>query len=360
MLKKPSEIKKLAMMTDIHFGKRNNSKVHNQDCLNFIRWFCDEVRRIGDVTHLAFLGDWFESRSAINIETMDYSYEGLVMLDQLDIPIFFIVGNHDLHRRTTRDVHSVRMFGELKNFTVIDKPQVIDNILFSPYLFDHEYKDLIQYNDLWAFAGHFEFQNFFVTGYNTILEHGPDHKLFPGPNQIFSGHFHKRQAKDNVVYIGNTFPMDFGDAGDFQRGMCVYEVLENVVSFIDWEACPKYLKVNLSDVMANNWAPVSGMKVKCVIDIDLAYSEAQELRDAMVSTYDLRDFILEEDREAKQGLLEGDNAKVSENLDGGATIDELVVAALSGMKDDKTLKNIDVNMLIELYKLLPSDAGTDE
>jgi DNA repair exonuclease SbcCD nuclease subunit len=359
MLKKPEFIKKLAMLTDIHFGKRNNSRVHNQDCLNVIDWFCEQVRKDGSVTHIAFLGDWFESRAAINIETMDFSYQGLKKLDSLGIPIFFIVGNHDLHRRTTRDVHSVRMFNELKNFTVIDTPQVIDNILFSPYLFNHEYKDLIQYNDLWAFAGHFEFQHFYVTGYNTILEHGPDHKLFPGPKKIFAGHFHKRQSKDNVVYIGNTFPMDFGDSGDFARGMAIYEVLEDNLTFIDWEDCPKYLKVNLSDVMSGNWKPLKDMKVKCVIDIDLAYSEAQELRDAMVAAYDLRDFVLEEDREAKQGLLEGDNGSVVES-DSGASIDDLVVTALAGMKEDKTLKNIDVNMLIELYKLLPTDAATDE
>lgn len=360
MLKKPIEVKKVAMFTDIHWGRRSNSRIHNEDCLKFINWFCDQVRADTSITHIAFLGDWFESRSAINIETLDYSRKGIVKLDELNLPIFFIVGNHDLHRRTTRDVHSVKIFEELKNFTVIDKPIVIDNLLFSPFLFESEYKDLIQHNDLHAWFGHFEFQSFYITGYNTIMEHGPDHKLFPGPKQIFSGHFHKRQAKDNIVYIGNAFPADFGDAGDYQRGMCVYETLQNKVTFTDWLECPKYLKVNLSDVMSEKWKPLKDMKVKCVIDIDLAYSEAQELREAMVTAHRLRDFILEEDREAKQGLLEGDNAKVTENVEGGATIDELVISALSSMQGDKSLKNIDVDLLIELYKLLPSDMGTDE
>jgi hypothetical protein len=51
------------------------------------------------------------------------------------------------------------------------------------------------------------------------------------------------------------------------------------------------------------------MKVKCTIDANVGYQEASELRDAMISAYDLRDFVLEEDRAAKQGLLEGQVAK---------------------------------------------------
>lgn len=355
MLKQPKEILKLAICSDCHHGRRNNSKIHNQDIVNYFSWFCEQVKNEGDVTHIAFLGDWFESRSAINIETLEYSYQNLQQLDSLGLPIFFIVGNHDLHRRTTRDVHSVRMFNELKNFTVIDKPTVIDNILFSPYLFNHEYKDLIQYNDLWAFAGHFEFQNFFITGYNTIMEHGPDHKLFPGPKRIFSGHFHKRQAQDNVIFVGNIFGMDFGDAGDFERGMCFYDTLNDKVEFKNWEEAPTFLKVTLSNVLKNKWSTRKDMKVKCIIDQDVSYTEAQELREAMIEAHQLRDFVLEENREVKQGLLEGDNVKVTEHAD-GESVDELVVKALTNITDTN-IKNIDPSLLVDIYKNLPIDLG---
>lgn len=346
----PINFKKIGMMTDIHFGRRSNSKVHNQDCLDHISWFCDKITKAGDYSHIAFLGDWFESRSAINIETMEYSYEGLKMLNSLSIPIYFIVGNHDLHRRTTRDVHSVRMFQEMSNIIVIDKPTVVDNLLFSPFLFEPEYGGLIQHNDLYAFLGHFEFKNFVITGYNTLMEHGPDHKLFNGPKKIFSGHFHKRQVCDNVVYIGNAFPMDFGDAGDYERGMCTYYVKEDRVEFDNWDECPSYLKTSLSAVIADNWKPKPKMKVKCVIDVHLDYSAAQELRDVMISAYQLRDFILEEDRAAKQGILEGDSAKVTEDIGVDfSSIDDMVIKQLESAKDDKSLK-VDVATLVELYK----------
>lgn len=350
--KLPETIKKIAMFTDIHWGRRSNSKVHNQDCIDFVDWFCLQVQADSSITHIAFLGDWFESRSAINIETMEYSRKGICKLDSLGIPILFIVGNHDLHRRTTREIHSVKIFEELTNLTVIDSPTIIDDLLFCPFMFDHEYPELLKYNHLWAWLGHFEFKNFVITGYNTVMDHGPDHKIFSGPKKIFSGHFHKRQAQDNVRYIGNVFPADFGDAGDINRGMCTYHVKEDKIEFKDWDVCPTYYKTKLSDVIDNKWTPLNKMKVKCIVDVDISYQDAQDLREAMIETYQLRDFILEEDRETKQGVLEGDNVTVTDSMLDFTGIDDLVINQLELLKGDPKIK-IDPSVLIEIYKDLP-------
>lgn len=359
---KPQVIKKIALFTDIHHGRRGNERMHNQDCLDFVQWFCDQVRAAGDVTHIAFLGDWFESRSAINIETLDFSYKALQLIDSLGLPVYFIVGNHDLHRRTTRDVHSVRMFNELKNFTVVEEPIVIDSCVFSPFLFDAEYGNLLEHNDKYAWFGHFEFKGFAITGYNTIMEHGPDHTLFKGPKRIFSGHFHKRQIMDNVVYIGNAFPMDHGDAGDFKRGMCFYTTDTDKVEFVDWKDAPTYMKVNLSTVMEEigngKRLPFKAkMKVKCVVNADIDYTDAQDLREAMVAEYNLRDYILEEDRAAKQGLVEGETAASNEvHEEEFNSIDELVVKQLELALKDKTMDGkYDADLMVKIYKSITID-----
>ena len=351
----PSGFKQLGMFTDIHFGRKSNSKVHNQDCVEFVEWFCQQIEADKNYSHICFLGDWFESRSAINIETMEYSYAALKRLNSVGLPVYFIVGNHDLHRRTTRDLHSVRIFNEMSNFKVIDSIYVEDGLLFSPFLFEAEYAKLTEYTDLWAWLGHFEFRNFIITGYNTVMEHGPDHKQFAGPKKIFSGHFHKRQGQDNVQYIGNAFPMDFGDAGDINRGMCTYKVLEDKMDFVDWPDAPTYYKTRLSDVMSDNWTPLPKMKVKCIVDADVSYQEAQELREGMIELYNLRDFVLEEDRETKQGVLEGDNVKVTESMLDFTGIDDLVTQQLEILKTDPNVK-VDPDLLITIYKDLPVEA----
>lgn len=352
--KYPEKIKKIAMFTDIHWGKKSNSRTHNQDCLEFIDWFLLQIRD-KDYTHIAFLGDWFESRSALNIETLDFSRRAICKLDQFGLPVFFIVGNHDLHRRTTRDIHSVKFFEELKNVTVIDTPIVIDNCLFSPFLFEEEYKQIIQYNDLYAWFGHFEFKDFIITGNSRVMDRGPSHTMFPGPKRIFSGHFHKRQQINNVHYIGSAFPYDFGDAGDYERGMATFYVEENKLTFTNWSDCPKYYKTKLSNVIDGTWKPQAKMKVKCIIDSEIGYQDAQDLREAMIADINLRDFVLEEDRASKQGLVEGDGVKVTDSMLDFTTIDDLVISQLEVAKSDKKL-TVEPATLIEIYKSLKIEA----
>ena len=154
------------------------------------------------------MGDWFENRSAINIQTLEWSYQGLQLLNSLNIPVYMIVGNHDLYRRTTRDTHSVRMFQELKNIIIVDS--IITEsfpcgkeIMIAPFLFHEEYSQLAKYLDKDYWFGHFEFKGFVLTGSTYKLEHGPDPDNFEGPKQIFSGHIHKRQQIKNITYIAN-------------------------------------------------------------------------------------------------------------------------------------------------------------
>lgn len=341
--------KKIGMFTDIHFGRRSNSRVHNQDCLDYISWFCEKIKKTNDYSHIFFLGDWFESRSAINIETLEYSYKGLQLINNLGLPTKVIVGNHDLHKRTTRDIHSIRMFNEFTNIQVIDEIFVEDNLLISPFLFHEEYGKLIQYNDLYAWFGHFEFKNFEVTGYGTILDHGPDHKLFKGPKRIFTGHFHKRQNIDNIHFIGNCYPMDFGDAGDNKRGMATYEIESDKLTFTDWEECPKYLKVKLSDIIANKWNPLPKMSVRCIVDTELSFQEGQDLKEALIKDCNLRDFFLEEDKLNKQGLLEGDSVKINDGDLDFTGVDDLVIKQLESI-NDPNLKQIQPKKLVEIYK----------
>jgi len=344
---KPKLIKKIALFTDIHFGRRNNSRVHNQDCLDYIDWFKTQIDKTH--THIAFLGDWYESRSAINIETLDFSYTALSQLNTIGLPVLFCVGNHDLHRRTTRDIHSVRMFNEFSNFTVIEHPTVIDNLLFSPYLFEHEYENLFQYNDLQAFFGHFEFKNFMLNK-NRIAESGMDHTFFPGPKKIFSGHYHKRQLKDNVIYIGNTFPADFGDTDDDERGMCTYDVWDDKITFSDWLACPKYRKI-LFSAINDDWNPPLKARVRCIIDENIPYTLAQDFRETMISTYELRDFMMEENREHQKQLLETGDSEIK-----SVSIDDLVIQFLETIIPDQRSR-IDGQRLISIYKELPIETN---
>lgn len=345
------KLKKGAFCTDIHFGKKANSEVHNQDCINYLNWFCDHVRSDPEIDYVAFLGDWNENRSALNIQTLNYSYQGAKLLNDLGMPVYFIVGNHDLYHRHTREIHSVVPFGEFDHFVVIDEPIVVDGIeggvLFSPYLFHEEYPTLAEYLKVPFWAGHFEFKGFEVTGYGMKMPTGPDPDDYSGPDFIVSGHFHKRQAQpgNNVVYIGNCFPMDFGDAGDFQRGMMTYDHLTKEMLFEDWPDCPKYIKTTLTDLLDNTTVLYPESRVKCVVDVPITFEESQTLKHGFVEKYDLREFVLEESLELKEVLSETETA-IDWDDDKLAGVDELVVQMLDEIQSD----HIDNKILVEIYR----------
>lgn len=342
----------IAMFTDIHWGLRGNSVLHNNDNLEYIDWFIDQLP--ASTSHIAFLGDWFENRSSVNVQTLSMSSNGISKLDKLGLPILFITGNHDLYKRHTRDIHSLSVFANVKNVTLVEEPVSLNGEqLFLPYIFDHEYAQLVDViNSHSSVYGHFEFNGFVLTGFNTLMEHGQDHRLINKPNKVFSGHFHKRQVIDNICYIGNTFPTNFGDADDNARGMVVYDVAADKAVFHDWADCPTYTKVKLSDVIAGKWNAQAKARVKCTVDVDISYTDAQELREALIETHNLRDLVLDEDRETKQGLIEGDSSKVTEVHDlVFDSIDELVTSQLeAAITDSATKSKYDLQLLLDIYK----------
>ena len=135
------------LFTDIHWGRRNNSLEHNQDCADFIDWVCKEAVT-SSVDFIGFLGDWFESRNAIDVSTMNMAYHAAVQLSKLNIPIYFCVGNHDLYKRFTRDKFSTVHYSDIPNFYVVDEPIVYDNMLWVPFLFEEEYPSLVKYRSI--------------------------------------------------------------------------------------------------------------------------------------------------------------------------------------------------------------------
>lgn len=341
------KLTKSANFGDIHWGVRNNSEQHNQDCLDYIDWFCSEAIK-HKVDHINFLGDWFENRSALNISTLHYAYMGAKKLNDLNIPVYFIIGNHDLYQKHTRDIYSTVFFNEFSNFVLINEPTIVNEIetspLYCPFLFHDEYKELSKYKNTLVWWGHFEFQGFIVTGNTIRMPSGPNPDDFEGPNHIFSGHFHKRQISKNITYIGNTFPTTFSDANDNDRGMMIFDYTTQEPIFINWKDCPKFVKTDLSSILDGNVELPQKARVKCLMDIQLSYEEIAAIKHELLTQYNLREFTLED--EVIQNSTEFDES--DEQTHQMESVNELIVRMLGDVDAPK----IDNNILIQQYNSL--------
>lgn len=343
------KFKKIAMFTDIHFGRKNNSELHNQDCLNFIEWFCGEVSSDPEIDCIAFLGDWHEHRSSVNGMTLQHSFNGAKRINELGLPVFFITGNHDMFFRNKRDVSTTNHFEPLENFHIVNnEPLVLEKnkVAFFPYLFESEYLTLLpeyaaKYSVLF---GHFEFKGFVLTGETKVAEHGPDHTKFSQPKRLFSGHYHKRQMQDNIVYIGNAFPGDFGDANDFKRGMAVYDFGTDELEFTDWDDCPKYIRVDLSELLDSPKKVLKkDARVKSLVDVELTYDESNQLKETLTKKYKLRELTLEEPHNFNEALKETEFDLEGYEMESTSNI---VKEMLRQIKSDK----ISPDKLVKIYE----------
>lgn len=345
-----STLRKAGMFTDIHLGRKNSSEIHNEDCFNFIKWFVTKCKE-NKVDHVVFLGDWFEHRDSISGKTLDWSHKCIKYLqDELDVPVFFIIGNHDLVYRNTRNAFNTQIFEPFKNLIIIDDNLSCNiankQVLFCPYLFDNEYADQIKnINSHEVVFGHFEFKGFVVTGETKVLDHGPEHSDFKKPKRIFSGHFHKRQNKNNVYYLGNTFPMDYSDANDTARGMSIYEYETDDLTYIDWDSAPTYITCSFSDLIEK---PKKILRekatVKCTVDDkDFGFEDILKIKTLLMEKYNLRELRLEEP---------ADDYTMSDDIDvddlKGESTNEIVLKLLEKISSE----DIEFKKLKKIYKEL--------
>jgi hypothetical protein len=283
--------KRAAVCTDIHFGLKSNSQTHNDDCLNFIKWFTAKAKEEGCETAF-FLGDWHNNRASINIVTLNYSLQALEHLNANFDRVYFIPGNHDLYYRDKRDVQSVEWAKHLSNVIICNDWVSDGDVVIAPWLVGDDYKRIPKLSAQYMF-GHFELPHFYMNAMVQMPDHGDvKREDFGSIGHVFSGHFHKRQNHKNITYIGNCFPHNYADNHDDERGMMILEWGEEP-EYHAWPDQPRYRVYQLSDVLTNTDALLHpGMHVRVNLDVDISYEEATFIKDTFVKDYNLREMAL--------------------------------------------------------------------
>lgn len=286
-----SLFKKVAVCTDIHFGLKSNSLQHNQDCSDFIDWFIATAKENGCETGM-FLGDWSHQRAAINMHTLQYSLRSLEKLSAAFDRFYFIPGNHDLYYRDKRDIYSTEWARHIPNIQIVNDWFSDGDVVIAPWLVGDDHKKIPKLKGQYMF-GHFELPHFKMNAMVEMPDHGEIQVGHFGHfDKVFSGHFHLRQQKKNIHYIGNCFPHNYADAGDTARGMMTLEWGQEPV-YHAWPGQPLYKVLKLSQVIDN--APTllaPNMHVRVELDIDISYEEAGFIKDTFIKDYNLREMAL--------------------------------------------------------------------
>ena len=283
--------KKAAIFTDIHFGLKSNSTLHNEDCLSFVKWATDKAKIEGCETCL-FLGDWHNNRSSLNIVTLNYSLRALEHLNANFSTVYFIPGNHDLYYRDKRDVQSVEWAKHLPNVQICNDWFSSGDVVIAPWLCGDDHKRISKLKGKYMF-GHFELPGYMMNAMVAMPDHGEVRREdFNNFDHVFTGHFHKRQTKKNITYIGNCFPHNYADAGDDERGLMILDWGKDP-EYHAWPDQPTYRVLKLGNVIDNAATLLQPkMHVRVELDIDISYEEANFIKETFVKDYGLREMSL--------------------------------------------------------------------
>jgi len=333
--------RKAAVCTDIHFGLKSNSQAHNDDCLNFIKWFTQKAKEEGCETAL-FLGDWHNHRASINIVTLNYSLRALEHLSSNFSSVYFIPGNHDLYYRDRRDVQSVEWARYLPNVVICNDWLHSGDVVIAPWLVNDDHKKLAKLKSKYLF-GHFELPGYLMNAMVEMPDHGSIRRDdLGGFEHVFTGHFHKRQTKKNVTYIGNCFPHNFADAGDDERGMMILEWGKEP-EYHAWPDQPTYRVLGLAHLIDHAPSILKPkMHVRVELDIDISYEEANFIKETFIRDYQLSEMALipNKNNAFEQDLSPGDIVFES--------VDQIVTDQITNIESDI----YDRSLLLQIYNTL--------
>ncbi len=331
--------KKAAVFTDIHFGLKSNSRIHNDDCEEFIDWFIEQAHANGCETGI-FCGDWHHNRNSLNLTTMDATIRSLEKLGSAFEQFFFFDGNHDLYYKDKRDINSTAFSKYIPGITFIDEITTIDDVTLVPWLVGDEWKQVSKIKSKYIF-GHFELPSFYMNALVKMPDHGDlraEH--FKHQEYVFSGHFHKRQKQGAVHYIGNAFPHNYADTWDDDRGMMILDRENNKEpEYLNWPNCPKYRTVKLSQLLDNTDTLIkSKMYLRVELDLPISYEESSFIKETFINQYNCREITLIPQKQVEE---------ISTNLDisNFVSVDQIVAGEISELDTD----NYNKKMLLDIY-----------
>ncbi len=333
---------KAAVFTDLHLGLKSNSRIHNQDCEDFVDWYIDQAKQNGCETGI-FCGDLHHNRNSLNVTTMQHSLRILEKLGESFDQFFYFPGNHDLYYKDKRDVHSVEYAKHIPGITVINELFEADDVAMVPWLVEDEWKRAAKMKSRYMF-GHFELPHFYMNAMVQMPDNGElKAEHFANQEYVFTGHFHKRQQRGKVHYIGNAFPHNFADAWDDARGMMILDKKNEAEPvYIDWPDAPKYRTAKLSELLepaANIAVPKSYLRV--TLDLPISFEEASFIKETYIEQHGCREITLIPEKQIEE---------ISTDVDISAfeSVDEIVSKEITAIESE----SFNSSTLLSIYNEL--------
>ena len=181
---------------DLHCKPSNLNKVEN--LFNLVESLNNNV---------IMLGDTLDTKEIIHGKCLNLVYDKLI---NSNLNWIFLIGNHCRFNKYDSE-HSLRVLESLPNVTIVSSPVTLDDIDFIPYTNNSNIINHIEQSNAKLGFGHVDIQGFDY-GNGVLSKEGLTAETFSKYDLFISGHYHKYQNKQNIIYLGTPFSHSFGES----------------------------------------------------------------------------------------------------------------------------------------------------
>ena len=234
---------KILFTSDFHVNYKGSSAIFVKIALDYVDYI-EQYCLTNKIDHIFFLGDVFEKSSRIRHDSFVPLFKKLLSMKEKGLKFFCILGNHDIYSADNESI--VETFTPIVERVITDLEVI--NVGGKEFTFLSYTKDASKIpvkGDVLlthlAIAD-FEFDNAYHANETIALKSD----LFKGFNQVFSGHFHKRQHKNNIWFVGSPYQLNIGEKGQ-EKGFGIYDTDTSDYKFFKYPNAPEFIIIKVED-----------------------------------------------------------------------------------------------------------------
>lgn len=353
----------IIMLSDIHFGVRNNSIEWSENISDyFYNFFIPFIEKnSNENTSIIIIGDVFDSRQSIDIRILSMSLDIIksILNTNKNIRIYIVEGNHDSYKKRENDITSLSIFKSIDRVFVIQEPTLEElndgtKLLFLPWQ-----GDMKQQNDV---INNIDANFIFMHNDITSAYYDNGRPIINGVNistiknkKIYSGHIHRRYDGKKYTYIGTPYQLRRSDIGN-EKG--IYSLIKNKnkwqEKFILNNYSPKFLKIHIEEIINKTLSEIENIFRNNYVDIIISkkickYLNQQKVLDVLsIFKYKKINFEIKN---------EIDLNNISDTNNSNETFEDIINNKIKNDKSisdkqRKEIQELNKNYLLDAFKLL--------
>lgn len=230
---------KVALITDTHWGARNDSQAFIDFYDSFYTNFFFPALLENKIDTIIMLGDTFDRRKYTNHATINAAKKIFFdVLKYFNMKAYILIGNHDTFYKNTNEINSIGLLlSEYDNLVPISSPTTIEiddtKIVMIPWICTDNYVE--SFNEINTSPAEICMGHLEVAGFEMYRGHPSDGGIHPSSfsrfDTVFSGHYHHRSTRGNITYLGTPYELTWQDYGD-PKGFHIFDTTTRQLDFM--------------------------------------------------------------------------------------------------------------------------------